>query len=51
VTDTGRFEAATGWHPRTSPQLGLERLQEWLEHTAPVGRERPSDAAAKVMTV
>jgi CDP-paratose 2-epimerase len=51
VTDTGRFEAATGWRPKISPQLGLERLQEWLDHLTPIGRERTSDALAKVMTV
>jgi CDP-paratose 2-epimerase len=55
VTDTGRFAAATGWRPTVSPQSGLGRLQEWLDHNppgdAPVGRERTSESAAKVMTV
>jgi CDP-paratose 2-epimerase len=51
VTDTRRFQAATGWRPRVSPQSGLERLQEWLDHLPPVTRERTSDGPAKVMTV
>jgi CDP-paratose 2-epimerase len=51
VTDTRRFEAATGWHPKVSPQLGLERLHDWVEHATPVGRERASDPAANVVTV
>jgi CDP-paratose 2-epimerase len=30
VTDTTRFSTATGWRPRTSPQDGVGRLNEWL---------------------
>jgi CDP-paratose 2-epimerase len=30
VSDTRKFEAATGWKPRTSIQAGLERLHRWL---------------------
>jgi CDP-paratose 2-epimerase len=51
VTDTGRFEAATGWRPSVSPQVGLERLQEWLDQLTPVRRERTSDAPPKVLTL
>jgi CDP-paratose 2-epimerase len=51
VTNTGRFEAATGWRPSVSPQLGVERLQEWLDHVTPVRREWASDAPPKVMTL
>ena len=51
VTNTGRFEAATGWRPSVSPQLGVERLQEWLDHVMPVRREWASDAPPKVMTL
>jgi CDP-paratose 2-epimerase len=34
VSDTTRFETATGWRPATDVRRGLERLTEWL------GRER-----------
>jgi CDP-paratose 2-epimerase len=30
VSDTGKFQAATGWRPSTSVQEGLERLYQWL---------------------
>jgi CDP-paratose 2-epimerase len=30
VSDTGKFEAATGWKPRISIQEGLEGLLRWL---------------------
>jgi CDP-paratose 2-epimerase len=50
VTDAGRFEAATGWCPRVTPQSGLERLQEWLDHPRPAEPERTSASPVKVMT-
>ena len=30
VTNTARFEQATGWRPRTGVRRGLEQLAEWL---------------------
>ena len=30
VTDTAKFQRATGWKPRVSVQEGLERLTRWL---------------------
>ncbi len=30
VSDTGKFQRATGWNPRTTVQEGLERLHRWL---------------------
>jgi CDP-paratose 2-epimerase len=30
VSDTGKFQAATGWKPRITVQEGLERLYRWL---------------------
>jgi CDP-paratose 2-epimerase len=30
VSDTGAFTFETGWHPRVSPQAGIERLHDWL---------------------
>jgi CDP-paratose 2-epimerase len=32
VSDTRKFELATGWTPRTSVKAGLERLYEWLKN-------------------
>lgn len=37
VSDTRRFEQATGWRPRVSVQEGLSRLFDWL-----AGTRRPS---------
>jgi CDP-paratose 2-epimerase len=31
VSDTRRFQAATGWRPRVGVQEGLGRLRDWLE--------------------
>ena len=30
VSDTTAFSEATGWRPRVSPQVGIERLHGWL---------------------
>jgi CDP-paratose 2-epimerase len=30
VSDTSRFQAATGWRPRVDPRSGIERLHSWL---------------------
>lgn len=30
VSDTGKFQRATGWKPRTTVHEGLERLHRWL---------------------
>ena len=30
VSDTHKFKAATGWAPKVSVRLGVERLYEWL---------------------
>jgi CDP-paratose 2-epimerase len=30
VSDTRKFEAATGWAPRVSPREGVQRLRSWL---------------------
>jgi nucleoside-diphosphate-sugar epimerase len=45
VTDTTRFSTATGWQPRTSPQQGIEQLNEWLEKSIPISRERDFSVA------
>jgi CDP-paratose 2-epimerase len=34
VSDVSRFQAATGWRPRTSPREGLRRLHAWLRASA-----------------
>ena len=34
VSDTSRFESATGWHARTPPDKGLERMHAWLASRA-----------------
>jgi dTDP-L-rhamnose 4-epimerase len=52
VSDTRRFQRATGWSPRVSIADGLRRLTDWLVEASVVGRaarpaaERTPDAAA-----
>jgi CDP-paratose 2-epimerase len=35
VSDTGKFERATGWRPKVSVQEGVERLTRWLLESRP----------------
>jgi CDP-paratose 2-epimerase len=42
VSNTRKFEQATGWHARTSVRDGVERLHEWLLATR--GTARPAAA-------
>jgi CDP-paratose 2-epimerase len=44
VSDTTRFEAATGWRPRVSVAEGLERLAAWLVQSGTAGRRRLASA-------
>ena len=37
VSDTGKFQRATGWKPHTTVQEGLERLHRWLADSRPQG--------------
>jgi CDP-paratose 2-epimerase len=37
VSDTGKFQQATGWKPGTTVQEGLERLHRWLVDSRPRG--------------
>ena len=37
VSDTGKFQRATGWKPRITVQEGLERLHRWLVDSRPRG--------------
>src|SRR3546814_8657022 len=32
VSDTRKFEAATGWRPGTSVEAGVRQLHQWLKH-------------------
>jgi CDP-paratose 2-epimerase len=47
VSDTGKFEAATGWRPRTSIQDGLEHLCRWLIDSRSGDAESTRIAAAQ----
>jgi CDP-paratose 2-epimerase len=35
VSDTGKFQRATGWRPRITVPEGLERLHRWLVDSRP----------------
>src|SRR5690606_38745371 len=48
VSDTSRFEAATGWHPRVSVGEGIANLCEWLR-TSALLTFRPAESAASSM--
>jgi len=50
VTDTGKFQRATGWRPQVSVQEGLERLHRWLAEAQPKAKVIASigDAGASV---
>ena len=50
-TDAGRFAAATGWQAQTSPQLGLERLQAWLERSGRMPGVPKSPAARRSVSL
>jgi CDP-paratose 2-epimerase len=43
VSDTRRFQAATGWRPRVGVEAGVARLYEWLLET-----RRPARATAEI---
>jgi CDP-paratose 2-epimerase len=45
VSDTRKFERATGWRPRTGVRRGIERLHEWLLETR---SSKPVMAAGRV---
>ena len=36
VSDTRKFEAATGWQPKTDVPRGIEKLSQWLRETRPL---------------
>jgi CDP-paratose 2-epimerase len=44
VSDTRRFEAATGWRPVVSVEDGIRRLLAWLTHN--LARQRAAEVAA-----
>lgn len=48
VSDTSRFEAATGWHPRVSVDEGTANLCEWLRASALLAL-RPTEPTTAAM--
>ena len=42
VSDTTRFQSATGWSPRVDVYSGLERLSVWLKSNSVHGRRVPT---------
>jgi CDP-paratose 2-epimerase len=48
VSNTARFEKATGWRPRTGVRHGLERLAGWLgRERAPIGIRKAAAGAGR----
>ncbi len=44
ASDTGRFQAATGWRPKVAARTGIRMLHDWLVH-GEVGAVAPGPAA------
>jgi CDP-paratose 2-epimerase len=44
VSDTRKYQAATGWRAKVSPEMGTQRLYEWLHHARGLEQSR-SEAA------
>jgi CDP-paratose 2-epimerase len=42
VSDTGKFERATGWQRQVSVSEGLDRLARWLQHSGAARSEIPA---------
>lgn len=42
VSDTRRFNALTGWHPRFSIEDGLRALRDWLQPASPANDRGPA---------
>ncbi|HEY0337628.1 MAG TPA: SDR family NAD(P)-dependent oxidoreductase [Burkholderiales bacterium] len=49
VSDTRRFQDATGWKPRVNVDDGIKRLNDWLQNTR--GAARPTTRAASPVLV
>jgi CDP-paratose 2-epimerase len=48
VSNTARFEDATGWHPRTGVRRGLQQLAKWLgRERAPTGIRKAAAGAGR----
>ena len=48
VSNTSRFEEATGWHPRTGIRQGIARLAEWLgTERTPTGITKAAAGASR----
>jgi CDP-paratose 2-epimerase len=43
VTDTRKFEAATGWQAKVSPEEGVRRLYDWLRQARGLDQSRPKN--------
>jgi CDP-paratose 2-epimerase len=48
VSDTRRFETATGWRPQISAAEGVNKLRDWLDEFIPTFRDRkPASAVGR----
>jgi CDP-paratose 2-epimerase len=43
VSDTRKFEAATGWRAKVSPEEGVRRLYDWLRQSRGLDHMRPKN--------
>jgi CDP-paratose 2-epimerase len=44
VSDTRKFQSATGWRANVDPMEGVEKLHDWLRHARGLERIRPPTA-------
>lgn len=49
VSDTRRFQEATGWHPRIGVEAGISRLYDWLRESRRPARVTAAQAVAPVV--
>ncbi|MDB5905300.1 MAG: NAD-dependent epimerase/dehydratase [Betaproteobacteria bacterium] len=49
VSDTTRFQQATGWKPKVAVREGVERLYQWLREARGETSSAPSRAATRVL--
>lgn len=48
VSDSSRFDAATGWHPRVSVSAGIAGLCEWLQTSSQLTFRRPQPSVSSI---
>jgi CDP-paratose 2-epimerase len=51
VSDTRKFQAATGWRPKVGPDEGVAKLYQWLRHTRGHEQQRTAHVGPELRRV